>query len=149
MFRILEVVVADEKHLEFINSELFRVDTTHFVNDDYSRTVNFKITTPSNILIVLENGRPTGFFLFVQRSRIVVDVHICIRSCTDKKSAAELVFPILRQHGVLIITAHIPKFNFAVRKFAKSCGFMDVGILEKSFLSKTKLHDQYIMCKPL
>ena len=145
----MEVKLAQQEHLEFINSEISRADTAHYVNDDYSISTSFEIKTPDNILVVFEQGLPVGFFLCQPQNSILVDVHTNIRSCVNKLQAASMGMELLKDLGVLALTAHIPGYNHAAYRFSKKCGFTKLATLEKSFLSGGRRYDQHLMYKLL
>ena len=117
----------------------------NWVGDDYCSSIDF--IHPSHIYHgVKDNGLYVGFFLFIPKSHIEYDSHVCFRkeglrlSFSCGKEAINSMRSVCKK-----LTCEIPENNKLCINYAKRLGFSIEGINKKSFMKNGRLIDKMHM----
>jgi RimJ/RimL family protein N-acetyltransferase len=93
-------------------------------------------------------GRALGLFLFVPRSPIWSDAHMCLLPAAWGKGSAALCIACAqwfgRASGCRCLTATVPVFNPPMLALAERIGMQHVGVLPHSVLHGGLLRDQSV-----
>ena len=119
---------------------------TYLVDD------NNELAITGDFLGVFNNGDMAGAFLVKKLNEHCYDIHGGVHPDfwgQGAKICDALGRTIFANSPCLKIVAIIPEFNRLMRKCVTSIGMKQEGIITKSFLKWSRLHDQYVygICK--
>jgi len=129
----------------------------HISNDDSPPPEEFELynlNTPSNYFLTIKNNNKlVGFWMLLERSPSIYDVHTCILP-EGRGQVASLALPqalkyIFTATPAMLLVTQVPASNPEARKFATWAGFKSIYTSKNSWVKDGAKYDMDVMTLPI
>ncbi|MEW5709849.1 MAG: GNAT family N-acetyltransferase [Pseudomonadota bacterium] len=100
-------------------------------------------------LVPMAAERPAGLYVIYPHNSIMYEVHACIlpeyRGAAAREAARAMVQWVFAHTPCRKLIALVPAFNRLAHQYARRVGFMDVGVITRSYLKAGVLYDQHLL----